>query len=93
IETEHPVSSLKDIPTAKTILFDLTPRQITEIIENKAPDSYLDKLKDFKYGPGVFKVDWALSEPVPWTNEHCRKAGTLHLGGTFDEISRAEQDA
>ncbi|MAO64613.1 MAG: FAD-dependent oxidoreductase [Balneola sp.] len=92
IETEHPVSSLKDIPTAKTILFDLTPRQITEIIENKAPDSYLEKLKDFKYGPGVFKVDWALSEPVPWTNEHCRKAGTLHLGGTFDEISRAEQD-
>lgn len=91
IQTGAEVRSLNDIPTTKTVLFDLTPRQIAEIIPYNAPAGYLRKLRNYKYGPGAFKVDWALSEPVPWTNEFCRRAGTLHLGGTFDEIAKSEQ--
>lgn len=91
IRTEHHVKSLSDVPPAKAILFDLTPHQIARIASNELPKSYLTKLRNYKYGPGTFKMDWALSEPVPWTNEEARKAGTLHLGGTFNEIAIAEQ--
>ncbi|MDR9416593.1 MAG: NAD(P)/FAD-dependent oxidoreductase [Gracilimonas sp.] len=91
IQKDHPVNSLKDIPSATSILFDLTPRQVVNIVGENAPAKYLRKLKDFNYGPGVFKIDWALSDPVPWSNENCKRAGTLHLGGTFEEIAASEQ--
>jgi phytoene dehydrogenase-like protein len=91
IETEQPVHSLNDIPPAKVILFDLTPRQVLAITDEKLPARYADKLQSYTYGPGSFKIDWALSEPVPWSNEYCRKAGTLHLGGTANEIIANEQ--
>lgn len=93
IQTNTEVKSLSDIPSSKTILFDLTPHQIVEIAGNHLPKTYRDKLRRYQYGPGAFKMDWALSEPVPWLNEECRKAGTLHLGGTFDEISEGEKAA
>ncbi|MEX0609804.1 MAG: NAD(P)/FAD-dependent oxidoreductase [Balneolaceae bacterium] len=90
IETEIEVTSLSQLPSSKTILFDLTPLQISRIAGDKLPSSYKNKLHRFKYGPGVFKMDWALSEPVPWINEKCKEAGTLHLGGTFEEIADSE---
>lgn len=93
IETNRKITSLDNIPQAKTILFDLTPHQIADILGESLPSSYKNKLRRYTYGPGAFKMDWALSEPVPWLNEKCRKAGTLHLGGAFDEIADSEQAA
>ncbi|MEQ8525746.1 NAD(P)/FAD-dependent oxidoreductase [Gracilimonas sp.] len=91
IQTNVEVKSLADIPSSKTILFDLTPHQIVDIAGDQLPKNYRDKLRRYEYGPGAFKVDWALSEPVPWQNEECRKAGTLHLGGIFSEIAEGEK--
>ena len=92
IETARPVRSLSDLPPSRAVLFDLTPRQLLAIAGEALPVGYRKKLVDYRYGPGVFKVDWALSEPVPWTAEACRRAGTLHLGGTLDEIAAAERE-
>ncbi len=91
IQTDHEVRSLSDIPPAKTVLFDLTPQQVANIANDELPSKYKERLLKYEYGPGSFKVDWALSETVPWQNELCKKAGTLHLGGTFEEIAEAEQ--
>lgn len=93
IVTDHEVKILDDIPSSKTILFDLTPQQINNIAGDKLPNKYKSGLKEYQYGPGTFKIDWALSEPVPWENEACRKAGTLHIGGTFKEIAASEEAA
>lgn len=91
IETDHEVQTLNDIPSAKVIFFDLTPHQIVDIAGHILPTSYRNNLRNYTYGPGAFKIDWALSEPVPWLNENCKKAGTIHLGGTFEEIAESEQ--
>jgi phytoene dehydrogenase-like protein len=91
IETGRPVRSLADLPPSRAVLFDLTPRQLLAIAGEALPVGYRKKLVDYRYGPGVFKIDWALSEPVPWTAEACRRAGTVHLGGTLEEIAAAEQ--
>lgn len=90
IETSHPVRSLADVPAARAVLFDVTPRQLLEICQDALPAAYRRRLARFRYGPGVFKVDYALSEPVPWTNADCRRAGTVHVGGTMAEIAQAE---
>lgn len=92
IETGNEINSTRDLPNAKSVLFDLTPKQIANIARDDLPDSYLKKLNSFTYGPGAFKMDFALSEPVPWENEDCKKAGTIHLGGTFKEIAESERN-
>lgn len=92
IETGNEITSVDELPASKVTLFDLTPKQIADIASNQLPDGYTKKLRKFKYGPGVFKMDFALSEPVPWANEECKGAGTLHLGGTFEEIAHSEQE-
>lgn len=92
IETGRTVRSLADVPASRAVLFDLTPRQLLGVAGEALPVGYRRKLVDYRYGPGVFKVDWALSEPIPWRAEACRRAGTLHLGGTFEEIAAAERD-
>jgi phytoene dehydrogenase-like protein len=71
-------------------LLDLTPRQILQIQETELPRSYRRQLARYRYGPGVFKVDWALEAPIPWQAEACRAAGTVHLGGTLGEVASAE---
>jgi phytoene dehydrogenase-like protein len=71
----------------------VTPRQFLKIAGDRAPASYRRRLEAFRYGPGVFKMDWTLSAPVPWRAAACRRAGTLHLGGTLDEIARGEEAA
>ncbi len=88
-----PVTRLADLPPSRAVLFDLTPRQILKICADKLSPAYRAQLEDYRYGPGVFKIDWALSAPVPWKNPVCAQAGTLHLGGTLEEIARAEQQA
>ena len=91
IVTGHEVKSLRELPDARAILLDVTPRQLLQLTGEELPTRYCRQLQKYRYGPGVFKVDWALSEPIPWSAEECRRAGTVHLGATLDEICASEQ--
>lgn len=90
IETGRRVGSLDELPPARAVLLDVTPRQFLTIAGDRLPAGYRRKLEKYRYGMGVFKVDWALGGPVPWTAEPCRRAGTVHVGGPLDEIADAE---
>jgi phytoene dehydrogenase-like protein len=92
IEVGRPVRSMGDLPEARAVLFDLTPRQLLRIAGDDLPKRYRARMHRFRYGPGVFKIDYALSEPVPWTHPDGRRAGSLHLGGTMREIAGAEAE-
>jgi phytoene dehydrogenase-like protein len=91
IATGHTVRSLVELPPAKAVLLDVTPRQVLQIGGDQLPGGYRRQLEKYRYGAGVFKVDWALSEPIPWTAEPCRRAGTVHLGWSLAEISHSEK--
>lgn len=91
IETDRAVRSLLDLPPAKAVLFDLTPRQLLQILGEKLSSLYRWQLERYRYGPGVFKIDWAMDGPIPFTNPDVRQAGTVHLGNTLEEITAAEQ--
>lgn len=93
IYTNHRVESLDQLPPARAILFDVTPRQFLQIAGDRLPDRYRRKLSRYVYGMGAFKIDWALSEPVPWRALECSQAGTIHLGGSLEEICRSEREA
>jgi phytoene dehydrogenase-like protein len=93
IVVNSPVESLDDLPSARAILCDLTPRQLLRIAGCRLPERSRRRFARFRYGPGVYKVDWALSAPVPWKSPSCAQAGTVHLGGSFDEIAASERDA
>jgi phytoene dehydrogenase-like protein len=93
IETGRWVRSLAELPPARAYLLDVTPRQLLAIAGERLPASFRRRLLRFRYGQGVFKLDWALSGPIPWRAEACRRAGTIHLGGTLDEIAAAEAAA
>ncbi|HEX5436031.1 MAG TPA: NAD(P)/FAD-dependent oxidoreductase [Gemmatimonadaceae bacterium] len=93
IVTDAPVRSLTELHTADATLLDVTPRQLRRIAGDRLPNAYRRALERFRYGPGVFKVDWALSQPVPWRNPECARAGTVHLGGTLDDVMAAEDAA
>lgn len=93
IETSAEITSVEELPDASIILFNNTPRQILKIAGDKLTENYRKKLQEFTYGQGVFKMDFALSEAVPWHDDLCRKAGTVHLGGTFEEIARSEKQS
>ena len=92
IETGHPVDSLRDLPLHRVAFFDTNPAQLERIAGSTLPNGYRRRLRNFRYGPAAFKIDYALDGPVPWTNEACRTAGTVHVGGTFAEIRAAEAD-
>jgi len=79
-----------ELPRSRAVLLDVTPRQLVKLAGHRLPPSYVEKLQRFRYGPGVFKVDWALSGPIPWRAPACARAGTVHLGGTLEEISASE---
>jgi phytoene dehydrogenase-like protein len=85
------VRTLSDIPPARAILFDLTPRQIIGIAREALPFPYLRKLERYRYGAGVFKVDWALREPAPFAVAECRRAATVHLAGSMAEIAESQR--
>ncbi len=93
IRTGWRLEHLDQLPKARVVLFDLTPRQLLPILGDKLPPWYRRRLERFQYGPGIFKIDYALDGPIPWTAEACRHAGTVHLGGTFAEVARAEHAA
>jgi phytoene dehydrogenase-like protein len=90
IRTDSRVGSMDDLAGARVTLFDLTPRQVLGITGNRLADGFRRELQQFRYGPGVFKVDWALDGPIPWRAQACRRAGTVHLGATLDEVVAAE---
>jgi phytoene dehydrogenase-like protein len=92
IKVGAPVSSMSDLPRARAFLFDVTPRQLARIAGSTFPSDYLGRLQRHRYGSGVFKMDWALDGPIPWRDPRCSEAGTLHLGGTLEEVAAAELD-
>lgn len=90
IVTGTRVESLSQLPPSRVVLCDVTPRQFLRIAGDRVPAGYRRRLEHFRYGPGVFKMDWALNAPVPWRARECARAGTIHLGGTFAEIADGE---
>ena len=93
IVTGQRVASVDDLPPARAVLCDLSPRPLLKIAGHKFPQWYRQKLEQYRYGCGVFKVDWALETPIPWRAAACAQAGTVHVGGTLEEIERGEQEA
>lgn len=91
IITGRRVESLDELPTSRTIFFDLTPRQIVKIARSRLPEGYIRALESFRYGPGVFKLDWALSQPIPWKAKECFRAATVHLGPRMEDIVASER--
>jgi phytoene dehydrogenase-like protein len=91
IETGTYVRSLAQLPPARAVLLDVTPRQLLQLAGHRLSSLYQWQLRRYRYGLGSFKVDWALAEPIPWTAPACARAGTVHLGGTLAEIAAGEQ--
>jgi phytoene dehydrogenase-like protein len=90
IRTSSPVRSMADVPPSRAVIFDVTPRQLAAIAGDVLPPGYRRKLQRFRYGPGVFKVDWALDGPIPWTAGECHRSATVHVGGSLEEIAMHE---
>jgi len=93
IETNIYITSLDQLPSSNAVLFDITPRQLLRIAGHKFSNIYKWQLQRYRYGMGIFKIDWALDGQIPFTNELCRQAGTVHLGNTFAEIASSEKSA
>jgi phytoene dehydrogenase-like protein len=91
LHLDHDVRSLVDVPESRVVLFDVTPSQLLAITGDHFHSRFRRSLARFRHGPGVFKLDYALSAPIPWRADSCRRAGTVHLGGTLEEIAAAEQ--
>lgn len=86
-----PVKNIQELPAAKCYLFDLTPKQLLAIEGTNFPSLYRKRMENYRYGAGVFKIDWALHNPIPFTHELCRKAGTVHIGYSSSEIELSER--
>ncbi len=87
------VSTIRELPPARAILFDLSPRQVARIAGDALPTGYRSRIERFRHGPAVFKLDWALRCPIPWHNAECRAATTVHVCGSFEDVLRSEADA
>jgi phytoene dehydrogenase-like protein len=90
IETGRRVESLAELGGTRTVLLDVTPRGLLELAGDRLPDGYRRRLERYRYGPGVFKLDWALDGPIPWQADECGRAATVHLGATLEEIAASE---
>ncbi|MFT2009361.1 NAD(P)/FAD-dependent oxidoreductase [Pontibacter sp. 13R65] len=90
IETGTYIQSLQQLPSSHAVLFDVTPKQLLQIAGHKFSSLYQWQLRNYRYGMGVFKIDWALDGPIPFTAEGCREAGTIHIGNTLEEIAASE---
>jgi len=93
IVTGTPVESLAALPPSRVVLLDVTPRQLVRIAGDRLSRFNRWRLTRYRYGPGVFKMDWALNAPVPWRARECHRAGTVHLGGSLEEIAQSERAA
>jgi phytoene dehydrogenase-like protein len=91
VSTSSPVQNLAALPGYDLFLVDLTPRQLVQVGGERFSESYRRRLQSFRYGAGVFKVDYALNSPIPWKAADCLRAATLHLGGSFEEIAASEK--
>ena len=91
IETGREVENVDELPASRVVLFDLTPRQIIKIAGHRLSDSYRKRLETYKYGAGVFKMDFALSGPIPWKAKEWFEAATVHVGGRFEELAESER--
>ncbi|MGH7447594.1 MAG: phytoene desaturase family protein, partial [Longimicrobiales bacterium] len=91
IATDAPVTDLAHLPPARAILFDLTPRQLLRIMGDRLPARYRRQLERYRYGPGAYKIDWALSGRVPWRNMRCSESPVLHLAGSYGEVLASER--
>ena len=92
IEVNRRIDNIERLPKSRAILFDVSAWQFARIAGDRLPGRYRRRLKRFRHAPGVFKVDYALSSAIPWKSESCRRAGTVHVAGTLDEIGSAERD-
>jgi phytoene dehydrogenase-like protein len=92
IETGRRVERLRDLPDTRVVLFDTSPDQLARIAGDALPAGYRRRLGRYRYGPGAFKLDWALDGPIPWRDPACREASTVHVGGTLEEICASERD-
>jgi phytoene dehydrogenase-like protein len=92
VSTGRPIADLRELPAAEITMLDVTPRQLVALAGDRLPPRYLRALRRFRYGPGIFKVDWALSGPVPWSADACRTAGTVHAGGPIGEVAASEAE-
>jgi phytoene dehydrogenase-like protein len=92
IETGQRIERIDQLPKSRVTFFDTTVWQFAHIANGRLPNSYRQKLESFRHAPGIFKIDYALSSPIPWKSEKCRSAGTIHLGGTLDEVASSERD-
>jgi phytoene dehydrogenase-like protein len=90
VETGRSVRTIADLPRSRVVLFDTSPAQLADIAGPALPASYVRALRRYRYGPGVFKIDWALDGPIPWSDPAVLEASTVHVGGTLDEIAAAE---
>ena len=86
------IKALDELPSARAVLLDVSPRQFVRIAGDRLPGRYARSLERFRYGPGVCKIDWALDGPVPWQAETCQQAGTVHVAGTLAEVAASEAD-
>jgi phytoene dehydrogenase-like protein len=93
VTTGSRVESVGESDGANLTLCDVTPQQFLKLAQGRLPDSYRGSLERFEYGPGVFKVDWALREPIPWKAKECLRAATVHLGGSLEEMTESERAA
>ena len=91
IQTGRRVESLAELGDARTVLLDVTPRGLLELAGDRLSPDYRRRLEGYRYGPGVFKLDWALDGPIPWRAEDCARAATVHLGATLEEIAGSEE--
>lgn len=91
--TGERIDTLAQLPPARVVLCDVTPRRFLVMAGARVPSGYRRRLERYRHGPGVFKMDWALNAPVPWRARECARAGTLHLGGTLAEIARGEHES
>ena len=92
IVTGCAIGSLADLPAARIVMLDLTARQLLALTGDRLPDGYRRRLERYRFGPGIFKIDWALDAPIPWRSDGCRRAVTVHVGGTAEEIARGERE-
>jgi phytoene dehydrogenase-like protein len=92
IATGQDVRSLRDLPNARAMLFDVTPHQLERIASDALSISYRESLRRYRFGAAAFKIDYALSAPIPWRASECNDAATVHVGGTFDEVAQSEFD-
>ncbi len=93
IECDRRIASLTELPAARVVLFDLSPKAVAEIASDALPNRYRKRLLRYRYGPGAFKLDWALDGEIPWRDPRVATATTVHVGGTLEEIAQSELDA